>query len=1118
MRTGIAKKTYHLRCCLNEIRARLRLHYESMENQTNAITDPLNINASVCKQELKRTAAATFCRVHKGSTRPSFSPMGNFPCRIPAARLLGFPGRAFLLFSLFSFAFAAAASAKAAPGPAWQEAAISLEGSKRTIDVNVPDGARRIALEVMDSKGRWIRWTTRKVPVGIRKMALKIPARAALLPWRAWAEVPVSPKFPAAFYRGKKAFGKAASSGYGEPDTNGALLRVGSVASVASDTTKSGDGAKTEEADIWKAEGNTVFFFNQLRGLQVLDLSNPAEPLLVCSLRLPAVGQDLYVLPEAGGVRHALLLARDPEDWDATVVHLVRISNGEAVLAASRKFPGILADSRLKGNRLFLASQTWRDWQAVGQDRVVLREVLVDAAAGSLSDGASFELTGAWPVVSAGNDWIAVATSDWNEWNVSKAALFSISDAGLARLNPEPIRTAGRIQDKFKMQVRDGVFSVFSQGWLNADGQWAGWGTPVTMLENFSVAGEKLATLEIIRDEQLFATRFAGDTAYAVTFEQVDPLWVIDLSNPAAPAITGHLEVPGWSTHIEPVGDMLFSIGWDEGRVAASLFDVADPANPTLASRVFLSESWAGFSESLYNEKALKILPDENLVLIPFSVHWSESGDTGHRVQLLEIDSAAKALHPRGRIAHDFEPRRSAMVGGALASISQRQLVTADISNRENPRILADLLLAWPVQRVEAAGEHLFQIADGSTWWDAAPALRVSNISDVDSILAELPLGNGTVLDATIRDGRLLVLRGEGLGRRFPWIFRSISGSASTSAVSASSPALALDIYDVANPLSPLPVGSTKVELGSDSANWETSRMVFPSPGTVAVLARRNPSWWWGGWWPRPMPVRVGDVSPRILPASVSIAAYDWEKVPGESSLAVLFQPSLADATTLELPADKTIALDAVAAADGLVVFGCGDRISDWGSPESRRGHHAGILDLANPSAPVLREPLALPGRLLAVTELDRRGFLAWTQQAGSDGEPRGLSVGACDMREVYLVDSLANIGPMEPAIEGRRVFVSDSGKIQGFCLEDNGRFRSLGFVQPGFNPDAIRVTDSHLCAATYNRFAAIPVGSFPGTLREWISGPGVELKNTMGLPDGSFASPAGDYGVEVFK
>ena len=1018
--------------------------------------------------------------------------------------------------------FISQSDALASPGSAWRETSISVSTSNRTAEIVVPEGAKRIAVEVLNSKGQWIRWTTRKVSAGKTEISVKIPARAASRTWRAWAEVPSSLKFPAAFYKGKKTFAQAASSGYGEASGTDALKREGDVffSSAANDSSKTSEQEKTVEADIWKAEGNTVFFFNQLRGLQVIDLSNPAEPSLVCSVRLPAVGQDLYVLPESGGVRHAILLARDPEDWDATVVYLVRIANSKAEITSKKKVSGMLADSRLKGSRLFLATQTWRNWMSVGQDRAVLREVAVDTGSGSLVEGNSFEISGAWPVISAGNDWMAVATSDWSQWNVSKVSLFSISENGLLRLNAEPIRTAGRIYDKFKMQVRDGVFSAFSQGWVNAEtGDWAAWGTPVTMLENFSVTGNKLAGLEIIRGEQLFATRFAGDKAYAVTFQQVDPLWVIDLADSSAPAITGHLEVPGWSTYIEPLGDLLFSIGWDEGRVAASLFDVADPSNPTLASRVFLSDSWGGFSESLYDEKALKILSEENLALIPFSVNWSDSGDTGHRIQLLEIDRASKSLIPRGRIVHEFEPRRSAMVDGALASISQRQIVTADISNRDNPSILADLLLAWPVQRVVVAGDYLFQIADGSTWWDASPALRVTTISDPDAILAELPIGSGTVLDAGFRDGQVLILRGEGLRTESPWIKRprllavsSLEGSAKAS----SNPSLSLDVYTLSDPLAPVLAGSTVVELGSESGNWETSQMMFPSSGTVAVLARQSPMSWWGGWF-RPRPIAIDDKM-AILPATSRMPYYDSDPASAESSLAAVFQPALLDAKIVELPSDKIVSLDSAKAADGIVVFGFGEKIDGYGSAESKRSHHAGILNLLDPSAPVLSEPVTLPGRLLAVSELDRRGFLVWTEEAQADGERLGLAVSACDMRNAFLINTLSDVGSPEPAIAGRGVFFWGSDQLKGYQLQDSGSFKALGSMSMAFTPDALRIVESDICASTYNRFAATALSSFPATPRVWNAATGVDLKKVFPLPANSYATPAGDYGIEVFK
>ena len=1003
---------------------------------------------------------------------------------------------------------------QAALGPAWRTAEFQLDATKRQVDVVLPEGSTRVALEVQNSKGRWVRWTTRKLPKGRETMGFRVPSRLVSSSWRAWAEVPGSLKFPAAFYKGKKNFAPARSQGYGETAPNtaspsgtpalvdgGAKLQLGDAKAEA----------KTEEADIWKSEGTTIFFFNQLRGLQVLDLSNPADPLLVCSLRLPAVGQDLYILPAIGDSRYILLLARDPADWDATVVYLAKIQGDSAEWVATKKYSGILADSRLKGNRLFLATQTWKNWQAIGQDHVVLREVVLDPANRSIIDGPSQEITGAWPVLSAGPDWMAVATSDWNEWNISNVSIFSLSESGLRRLNASPIRAAGRVQDKFKMQVREGVFSVFSEGWQSAtDESGNSRSQLVTTLENFSVAGERLATLEIIRNERLFATRFAGDTAYAVTFEQVDPLWIIDLSNPDAPAITGHLEVPGWSTHIEPMGELLFSIGWDEGRVAASLFDVSDPAKPTLASRVFLSDSWGGFSESLYDEKALKILADENLALIPFSLHWSSSGETGHRIQLLGIDPVAKSLVPRGRIAHDFEPRRAAMVGSALASISQRQLVTADISNPDQPALLADLLLAWPVQRVIATGGHLLQIADGSTWWDAAPALRVSTISDPDTILAETPLGVGTVRDAVSREGKLFILRAEGSEKVIPMVTVRIG----IFPPPASATTLTLDIFDVSDPLDPKPIRSISVTPGDGSAHWETGRLLFPSENSAVVLARQRAFYpWWG--WIRPMPILVDDVAVAAPVARLSMP-YDWTVGDPlkENSFAVVFDIAAGSTATVELPENTTLALDSASAAEGLVIFGTGDRLLDWSEPETKRSHHAGVLDVSAPTAPLLRNSIDLPGRLVAVSELDRRGFLAWTES----GEVRNISASACNFQNAYLVATLPGSDGRTLAINGRSAFVARETGATGYRLADDATFRTTGTASLGWMPDSLRVLEGQLCAATYNRVAAVPAVSFPSGVRQWGTTTGVDLQNLVCPIKGQFAAPAGDYGVEIFK
>src|SRR5262245_18968834 len=89
----------------------------------------------------------------------------------------------------------------------------------------------------------------------------------------------------------------------------------------------------------------------------------------------------------------------------------------------------------------------------------------------------------------------------------------------------------------------------------------------VTQLNTFSLADPrtptKLGSLKIIENEQLFATRFDGKRLYAVTFFIIDPLWIIDMSNPAAPQKVGELQIPGFSTFLQPMGDKVLAIGRD---------------------------------------------------------------------------------------------------------------------------------------------------------------------------------------------------------------------------------------------------------------------------------------------------------------------------------------------------------------------------------------------------------------------------------------------------------------------------------------------------------------------------------------------------------------------------
>ena len=112
--------------------------------------------------------------------------------------------------------------------------------------------------------------------------------------------------------------------------------------------------------------------------------------------------------------------------------------------------------------------------------------------------------------------------------------------------------------------------------------------------------------------EILQGIRFAGDIAYAVTFLQTDPLYVVDLSDAAFPRVLGQIEIPGFSAYLHPISATQvigFGPGGD-GRIVGRLFDVSDPASPRLLDTVDIGED----SAIVYDHHALRADGDRLVV------------------------------------------------------------------------------------------------------------------------------------------------------------------------------------------------------------------------------------------------------------------------------------------------------------------------------------------------------------------------------------------------------------------------------------------------------------------------------------------------------------------------
>jgi uncharacterized secreted protein with C-terminal beta-propeller domain len=128
--------------------------------------------------------------------------------------------------------------------------------------------------------------------------------------------------------------------------------------------------------------------------------------------------------------------------------------------------------------------------------------------------------------------------------------------------------------------------------------------------------------------ETVQGVRFVGERAYVVTFLRNDPLYVIDLSNPADPFIAGQIEIPGFSTLLQPLGnELLLGVGSEtSSELKVELYDVQNPAAPqSIGKYVMPAPGGDGSSSSAaaWDHHALSLLQTSDAVRIavPFYLY-----------------------------------------------------------------------------------------------------------------------------------------------------------------------------------------------------------------------------------------------------------------------------------------------------------------------------------------------------------------------------------------------------------------------------------------------------------------------------------------------------------------
>jgi len=1035
-----------------------------------------------------------------------------------------------------------------------QPIALRVIVKNNTATVILDRAVQQVALEEKSGAG-WKPLAVSHIPPGASRISVFQMPRA--IPANQLRAVGYRvPKFPARFRQGSRRFDRKDFSNSGRTGVDLPVSALSSGLLSSSTSTPSTPLPAVIESDIWQIQGERVFFFNQYRGLQVLDLTDPTQPQRLGSLRLPASGDQMYLLDAAGS--HLALLGRsnDKARQGQAALWIIRMDEGVPMLVQELPLEGYFQDSRLIGTQLHVASST-----GGASPESVLTSFDLSDPTQPRTQG-SLRFPGDFRVLQGSGDYLLLAT--WH-WNHNERALHLIQTGSHAPAWVKTVSPRGYIADKFKVGIVQGSIVTITQDFQPGHGS-------ETWVETFPIAGtatNPLAALELeaARGESLHATRLDGDRLYVVTFRQIDPLFIVDLANPAAPVLSGVLEVPGWSTYLKPQGDRLLAVGVEEGRVTASLFGVSDVSRPSLLSRVSLgSPGAASWSEANYDEKAVEYLPDSGLLLVPFE-SWEPSDASGHPVW----KKAMQVIHHEGdtlrlgqTLNHDFNPRRGSLISDHWVTISGQELLVHSLQPLD-PEVsdepIVRLPLSWTVDRVVPVGDYLVQIEDGPPIYSgygwlqlsmpllgnktSAATLRISSTSDPDHVLEQLDLGQAPIVAMTQQGQRLYLAQ---------WS-TDAKGQRGLSTLVLQLATAHPIVREIARHFQPCPSSEPLFmpDLNRVQALWPSAdRLVWHLPARPVYF------WWWD-YIPAISHTQIATIPSTQPLASLAnsplvISPPTFPPATSRFCLALQFPVELtpdnstrAGEGTLISSSENARQISTAIAQGGFVFFSHDVTVSPARLTRAltprrpnvtpvqvspRVASWLQVIDWRTQTA-VQREPVSVPGQLLGVHQADAQGAVLLTQsdlQLSQNHPPvRVIQASAYDGLNAWQLDSYITSTPFysAAATDGTRLYlVREAGSPSIVAIgyqATTGRLAQLSQWNVSSMPWLLNVSHGHLLASGQGILEIASVDSSNGSLTpvasfDTPSNLFLQVDQAAFTPTLDLWVPAGLYGVEYLQ
>ncbi len=546
----------------------------------------------------------------------------------------------------------------------------------------------------------------------------------------------------------------AAAGGAASSPSNGASNESAPATSASTPRT-------VQETDLYRVDGNRLYYLNSYRGLMVFDITNVDQPKYLG--RSPIYGSPVDMVVN-GGIATVVV-----GDWygkldDGSPFHGSIVRGLDATdptnikVLGDAKLGGWVQDDRVVGNVIYAVSQDYGWTYGWGYGAV---------------DGVSSPIGGSNVIVSSVNFANGQVQAVGSQTFSGYGGVFNVTPNAIMVAHPhQPPQgsTAVTTTDLTYLDISDPNGKIVQRGTLNvsgvvessgadngrwsldfADGQTAhivasapytnsGNDGYVLSIGDFSNPDAPAldAALPIAATNWTPTARFDSGRMYLAPDATYDygsgasgattPLEVFDLSNPKAPVLAGQTNIEGNMWIMIPSdlatstdSQRLFTLGNDEStnssQVALDYLDVSDATAPKLLGTSEFGDGWA-YTPALGTFKAFTVDPTQGLVVLPFSGWDASSGAYNNGVQLIEFTptsvTTAGAAH-----SHGWVERGIFVTDGSgkkrVVSLSDLALSVVDYTNPQTPAVTAELTLARNVVTAQPATSTIAEIS--SDWW-----------------------------------------------------------------------------------------------------------------------------------------------------------------------------------------------------------------------------------------------------------------------------------------------------------------------------------------------------------------------------------------------------------------